>query len=521
MRNRLGIQVLMILVILLGTLPTLAGDVNGTIKLGYVSFEEEDGSNALTMPETWNIEDGFSLSRIDLFGRLGGRNSFHLDVEEANLDSRRGRFTYRMPRLGEINVSHDNYRRVYDAAGDVASERKDWNFGASLHPSEWLRITGVHNMQWRDGEREGLAAGDMTVLGGEYDYALKTGTYEAEAHKDGRTFAVGWQHSSLADDLYSAADRTGNVFSVRASSPCLLLPSLTHFVRASYGKQELDDPALDYKLKTFQYLGILRPEPAWQVRYRLDLTRIENAATDLQTDNIRNDVDATWYNRYGHLTAGAGYVTRDDDKTLTDGTVWRAGGTFNHGRLLQAKLSYAASERNDDERATLLKDVESDRLRASLQSRFIERATVGVSYSERNRKYPVLGVEADGKRYGAWGRYEQPGIGTASVDFSYSDDDYTDLTGRFRADNSTVCGRVDITAVPNLRLTGGVTYLDLGKDLDIEKSILMFEGEYTFDKDYFVEVKYNVYNYDDYILLDRYYTANVVWLNVGYNLSID
>ena len=40
-------------------------------------------------------------------------------------------------------------------------------------------------------------------------------------------------------------------------------------------------------------------------------------------------------------------------------------------------------------------------------------------------------------------------------------------------------------------------------------------------RDYFVQVKYNVYNYDDYLLLDRYYTANVVWLNVGYKLSID
>jgi hypothetical protein len=32
-----------------------------------------------------------------------------------------------------------------------------------------------------------------------------------------------------------------------------------------------------------------------------------------------------------------------------------------------------------------------------------------------------------------------------------------------------------------LRLSGGVTYLDLGQDLDIEKSVLTFEGEYTFN----------------------------------------
>ena len=39
--------------------------------------------------------------------------------------------------------------------------------------------------------------------------------------------------------------------------------------------------------------------------------------------------------------------------------------------------------------------------------------------------------------------------------------------------------------------------------------------------DYHVEVKYNVYNYDDYILLDRYYTANVVWVNVAWDLHFE
>jgi hypothetical protein len=34
-------------------------------------------------------------------------------------------------------------------------------------------------------------------------------------------------------------------------------------------------------------------------------------------------------------------------------------------------------------------------------------------------------------------------------------------------------------------------------------------------------VKYNVYNYDDYLILGRYYTANVIWFNVGYAFSAD
>ncbi len=43
---------------------------------------------------------------------------------------------------------------------------------------------------------------------------------------------------------------------------------------------------------------------------------------------------------------------------------------------------------------------------------------------------------------------------------------------------------------------------------------------YTVLDDLHVEVKYNVYNYDDYMILNRYYTANVVWFNVAYDLHV-
>lgn len=520
MHRKPGIPGSLIVMLLLAALPALAGGVGGTIKVGAISLDEEAGDRS-AVPETYNIYEGFSVSRINLFGRLGARNTYHLDLNEVNLNSARGLFSYRMPGIGNLSARHDRWRQIYDADGAVSSERRDWNFGLGLTPADWLRLSADYGLQWRDGDRLGLPVGTDSALGASYDYQLRRGHFEAEGRKDGRTVAVGWETSSLTDDLHPVADRTGNVVSLRASAPCLLLPELTHFVRASYGKQELDEAALDYTLSTFQYLGIVRPARDFQFRYRLDLSRVENDVDGLQTDLVRNDVDLTWYHARGSLTGGYGYVTNDDDRSLTSYDDWRVGGTFRHGKLLQAKASYSASDKQDQESLTLLKDIESSRLRASLQSQPVGPLTLGVSYVERDRKLPVIGVSANGQRYGAFGRYAWEGMGAVCVDFSYSDDEYADRIGRFRADNATVTGRVEVDAITDLKLSGGVTYLDLGQDVDIEKSILSFEGHYDFAHDYFVEVKYNVYNYDDYILLDRYYTANVVWLNVGYNLSID
>ena len=66
----------------------------------------------------------------------------------------------------------------------------------------------------------------------------------------------------------------------------------------------------------------------------------------------------------------------------------------------------------------------------------------------------------------------------------------------------------------------------VGKDKNIDRKVLIGTLEQailqaakkTFGQDRNLEAKYNVYNYDDFILLDRYYTANVVWFNVAYDL---
>ena len=111
--------------------------------------------------------------------------------------------------------------------------------------------------------------------------------------------------------------------------------------------------------------------------------------------------------------------------------------------------------------------------------------------------------------------------GAVVGDYSRMDEQYTNLLAPFETQADIVTGRLDFEYVTDLRLSAGTSYLKITQDLDIEKSIIFFEGEYVFLDDWSVDFKYNVYNYDDFILLDRYYTANVVWFNVGYRFSVE
>lgn len=506
---------------LLPTQPALAGTVGGTLEVGTVNVEKTWGDPS-TMPETWDIYDGFTVARLNLEGTAGHRNAFNLDLRDVTRNNANGLFSYRLADLGGLTVRHQRSRQLYDADGEVSAERRDWRVGARLTPSPAFRLTADYGRQDRSGDRWAVPAGTVSALGSGYDHVLQTHLVDAEVRRGGRMFAAGWEGSRLTDDGDPTLDRRGDVFSARASVPCLFLPGrLSHFVRASYGKQELEAAALEVTTAAFQYFGTLRATDAVDLRYRLNLDRTESDATGLQTDRTRNDLDATWRHGKGSLFAGYGFATTDDDVTLTDTNTWRVGGSYRGSDRWQLRASYATSEKDDHEDLTLLKDVESSRWKANLQVKLLDELTVGGAFQQRDRDYPALGVTATGKRTSGFARTTFAGWGTASVEYAYSDDEYVDLAGAFRADNSTVTARVDLTAIDRLRLGGGLTYLDLGKDLDVEKSILTFDGTYDLARDYFVSLRYNVYNYDDFVLLDRYYTTNVVWLNVGYKLPVD
>jgi hypothetical protein len=308
------------------------------------------------------------------------------------------------------------------------------------------------------------------------------------------------------------------VFSARVSTPCLVYDRWTHLVRASYGKRELQSSGLAINVSDFQYTGLVEPDRRVRLQYQFGATRTDDESTDLQTDRIRNDVDVTYFHDYGRVVGGFGYETNDDDRSVTSYKSWRAGTVFRYGGVLTAKLDFASRNKTDEEEVTLLKDMESTRFRARLEAEPMEGVMVGASWAQRERDLPDVDVKIDGETVGAFGRYALDGWGALSGDYRFSDDDYDDRAGTFATESHIVTGRVELDRIPGLRLASGVTYMDIGEDLDIEKSMVFVEGAYTVLEDYRLEVSYNAYNYDDYIVVDRYYTANVVRISVAYDL---
>lgn len=524
MRTKTHANVSTALIVLLAASPAWAG-WDGTLKLGGIVLDEEGDKS--TVQETYDIHDGFSLSQLRLRGTPNAESFLDLNLREMNLDSRKGDVLFRMPGLLRFDASYDQNRQVFDPDRGVTSDRRDFDMGARVTPLPWLTVHGAFNTMDREGDRLGYPGSSGAVrgletesaLGTGYDYSMRSGRIGAEARRDGRGIAVDYRGTDFTEDLNPDADRTGNVVSARAWSPCFLYDRLTHFVRASYGVSELAS-ALDYRMYGLQYTGVAQPIHDLRLKYGFDAQRVDHEVDDLRTDRYRQDMDVTYYHRDGNVTAGYSYEMNDDDRRLTSYHSWRTGAVLR-GERHTVRVRYSGREKKDVEQLTLLKEVESSRILADVELRPRKDLSMGMGLKVRDREFPDIGVESHGKQLRGNARYSYPGWGDFSGTYTFSKDAYTDLVGGYDVKSHIVTTRVDVDRIPNTRLGTGLTLIDIGKNQDIQKSIFFVEAEYTVAADYHFEVKYNIYNYDDYVLVDRYYTANAVWFNFAYDFHVE
>lgn len=513
--QRMAISIATALLMLVAATPW-AATLHGTVRVGGV-FLDETGDPS-TVQESYDLEEGFAVSRVKLIGTFDPGSTLLLDLRDLNLRSRAGNLVYRIPGQFKLTAGYDQNRYVFDPGRGVTSERKDWRAGVQFTPSRWLSLSGDLNHQSREGDRLAYPLGTAGVLGARYDNRFTSGQVTADVRSGRRGGGVSYRMTDLADELNPAADRQGQVVSARLYAPMPFCSKWNNYLRGSYGTRELSEGGLDYTMSSFGYVAVLQPRAAYEFRYALDLSRVEDAADDNQTDRVQNDFDLTWFHRYGRVNAGYGYEMNDDDRSLTDYHVWRAGMTFRPVQQLNTRFDWTGRVKRDMEELTLLKDVYSLKARAKADYRPTDRFTLSGDYTRREREYPDLDVTMNGSVAGVQVRYDLPKWGALSADYSHGIDEYVDLVAGFETETDVVTARAEVSRIRNLTVAGGFTYLDIGRDLDIEKSLVFVESSLRLGGRYHLGAKYNCFNYDDYILLDRYYTANVVRVDLGYDL---
>jgi hypothetical protein len=505
----------------------------GNIRLGG-AIEDEEGDRSV-MQETFNIHEGFGITKLHLNGRFNRNTSLYFDGDNLNVDGRRATFDLRQAGIARLRSRYDESLFIYDPSGSVDATRRDWWSSLSLTPKKWLWVSGDYDLQTRRGDRVGYPNDVQSALGTAYETDLNRWRVDAQARSAsgiGGTFA--YDGVSFTDALDARNDRDGSVFSAIAHVPGVFIKRLTHVVRGSVGKSELPTAGIEYDMATIQYTGILAPWRPLRLKYRFYGMTVDDDATAMQTDRWINDFDADYRWRSAIFAAGYGWEAWDDDRSVTTYENYRGAITVNHpDQKYSGRIAYSQRDSEDEEDQTLLKDTEYARGEIRLDARPSGAWSVGGRVADRTRKMPDIGAEAEGLAASAYARYtyshsRESGTiaSTVSADYQYADDDYDNRVGEYQVESQFVTGSVEVDFRKMISAVASVHYLDIEGDLDIEKSILSFELDCTFRKSFDARVKYNVYNYDDYLIADYsgdegYYTANVVWIEVGYAFSTE
>ena len=266
-----------------------------------------------------------------------------------------------------------------------------------------------------------------------------------------------------------------------------------------------------------------------RLKYRFFASRIDDESTRMRTDNYIHDVDATLRYRSTVAVLGYGWEALDDDHAITTSQTLRGSLSMSSpGRRVSGRVAYATRNTDDEEATTLLKDTEYNRFDARVDGRAGGGVSLGGRVANRTRRMPDIDSEAEGwtaTAYGQW-RYEHFGdsgviASDLGVDYTFADDDYDNTVGNEHVVTHAVSGRLSVDIHDHVDLSSAVTFLEVDEDLDIQKSIVSFGAEYRFGNGFSADAQYNIYNYDDYLVAGRYYTANVVWLNAGYAFSTE
>jgi hypothetical protein len=500
----------------------------GSVRAGGI-IKDEEGDRSV-MQETFNIHEGVTLTKLYLNGRFNRDTHFYFNGDNLTLDGRRAKLDLR--RTGSVRLfsRYDENDYIFDPAGAVQATRRDWWSTLSWTPRKWLWVSGDYGLQTRRGDRIGYPDGVESNIGDAYDSNLNRWRMEMQArHPSGVGGTIAYDGVALDDQLDARNERDGSVVSANLRLPGVFYDRLTHVVRGSIGTSELPASGVSYQMMTLQYSGVAEPWRPLRLKYRFYGAHVEDDATTMNTDRWINDFDLEYRWRASTLSGGYGWEAWDDDRSVTTYDNWRAALSVRRpDQKISGRVAYSARTKDDEEDQTLLRDTEYARTEIRIDLRPASGVTLGGRVADRTRKMPDVGSEADGLAASAYGSYRYEHFGdagviasTLSLDYRYADDDYDNTSGEYHVTSQFVTARLDLDLYERVTAAAAVHFITLDEDMDTEKSILSFELAYTFRRAYDAKVKYNVYNYDDFLVADRYYTANVVWIDAGYTWSTE
>lgn len=489
----------------------VAGQGSASVRIGY-TFNDDTGSLAVNH-ETFNTYEGIGLSLDNVQYRWDNGIQLTANLRNVTLNNRNLRLWIGKPGRFSLSATNDQYRRTYDWKGGDYTRRRNTGVQGMYQFSRYLKVFGGYGRTDKHGTTSYFlpAANDSITRRGDWSQnRFNIGTQIGDKHGQVR---VEYRKFDFTDNTALAANRGADQVDLSATST---VPGMKRVYLAgglTWRKDKIDQSATDLSTTRYWGAGKVYFSSTTLLDYRIVFSTTKRNAPSQEIDNLHNTVSLgrSW-GKWGGLRVGYENRINDDllSRVISDGILANAWARPS-SRLF---LSGAFATRKADAESTLTVLGDESRTRGSAAVRYTQPqwGSLGARWEGRFRRNNELNSLADYNVISGELNLERARYGRLSVTYSYYLGQYENRSDNvsYEFADHVITGHVYPASYRNFTVDAGGTWYRSQRDQDIEKFNFDFGLTYAFPRGHRVEVRYNVFNFDDFLVIDKYYTANIV-----------
>lgn len=496
----------------------MAASGSGDIKIGYIYLDEEGNQGAYH--PTFNLYEGPTVSLEGFRYRFDNGMLVRADLNNIILNNRNLSASLAQPGLFDLKVGHDQFRRIYNFDGTSFTRRHQERAALTIQPMKYLKLFGGVLMMERSGTTTDLF--DPTPVPATVDVDYKRSYYNvgAQVNYEGSMVLGEYRGDQFTDNNDAARDqkrteyRFNGLISVPQYDWVKVIGGFRHFEtkydqtgfmisnNRGYGGATV---ALPQNI-TLKYVGIL--------------DRTSSDSDFVATDNMSQVGYVSWAkpHMYG-LTFGYQYDVNDDfeDEVRSNSIFVGAFAKVTTG--LDARGEYGNRKEEVEDGVRLVGDEDRDRFRFELKYRIEKYGSIAYKMTSMIRKNDQIGAKSDFYRFAVDAASSMCKYGMINVGYAHTQGTYENREENFEFRDHLVFGDVTTKDYRGLVLGFGAQYYRSQRDLDVEHFNITAKAAYRFYQDYRLEAKYSAYNFDDLLVWDEYYTANMVEVSLVRGIS--
>lgn len=516
--RRIACSIVIFLGLLVWAVPPQArAEGGGQARIGYLYLDEE--GNRGVSRESFNIYEGPILS-LENFHYLSA-NGLNATANLRNISLNNRDLQAALSKPGQFGLALHNsqYRRIYSFEGDKYTRRRSTGGQGHYIFRKHFKLFGGFSRVDRHGESQYIAPayGDVVPLSS--DYSLTSFNIGAQALFRKGNLRLKYHRSDFNDNQSSNGDRESGHFDVDAFVPFPGYEKLQ--LSGGYRHRRELHEASSIKLKTDQgWLGLrLFVAQETTIEYRFVASRSEHSLWPVEIDNYINTLDLgrNWARR-GGIRVGFENRICDDvlNRTVVNGFLISGWYRYHDRLFLRGRSSIRQKEVREG--VTLVGDEDYTRHRVGASYHLSPWGDLGVEYQRRVRVNDDIDTRADYDAVSLTLKIGKDKYGDLDISYSYYQGEYEnraqDQWRDYGFQDNILAGVVTLAEYHRTRCSFGGTYYRSKRDNDLEKINGHIAVKYLFRNGYAAEARYQVLNYDDFLIRDNYYTGNIVEISL-------